>query len=101
MFLKFDCSCSSLFFFVKGRVNSFLFEQKLRKMNMHLLGKNFDVFTQNSTFFIQILKIIKNRCHSKTIPGHVVFQLLLESTFSLKLFLLLNNSLDASGCYFI
>ena len=70
-------------------------------MNMHLLGKNFDVFTQNSTFFIQILKIIKNRCHSKIIPGHAVFQLLLESTFSLKHFLLLNNSLDASGCYFI
>ena len=35
-----------------------------------------------------------NRCHSKMILGHAVFQLLSGSTFSLKLSLLLNNSIS-------
>ena len=35
----------------------------------------------------------ENRCHSKIILGHVVFQLLFESKFSLQLPLLLNSSI--------
>ena len=37
---------------------------------------------------------LKNRCHSKIILGYTVFQLFSESTFCLKLFLLLNNSIS-------
>ena len=36
---------------------------------------------------------LKNRCHSKIILGHAVFKLLFESTFSLKLSLLLTSSI--------
>ena len=60
-------------------------------MNRHLLDKNEDVFPQNSTFFIHNLK--NRRCHSKIIFGHASFQLLFESTFSLKLSLLLDSSI--------
>ena len=46
----------------------------MQKMDRHSFGKNFDVFPQNSTlFFIQILMIIANSCHSKIILGHAVF----------------------------
>ena len=63
-------------------------------MNRHLLAKNLNVFSQNSKMFLQILMIIlKNRCHSKIILGVAVFQLLSESTYSLKLSFLLNNSI--------
>ena len=62
-------------------------------MNRHLLGKNLDFFLQNSTFFhTNPNDNLKNRCHSKTIVGHVVFQLFFESIF-LQLSLLLNNSI--------
>ena len=60
-------------------------------MNRHLLGKNFNVFPQNSkNFLANPNDNLKNRCHSKIILGHAVFQLLFESNFSLKLSLLLN-----------
>ena len=36
---------------------------------------------------------LKNRCHSKIILGHAVFQLLFESNSSLQLSLLLNSSI--------
>ena len=34
---------------------------------------------------------LKNRCHSKIILGHTIFQLLFESNFSSQLSLLLNS----------
>ena len=46
-------------------------------MNRHLLGKNLDVFPQNSTVFLQILmKILKIDALLKSFPGHAVFQLM-------------------------
>ena len=63
-------------------------------MNRHLLGKNFDVFPKKINIFHTIPKDnLKNRCHSKIILGHAVFQLFFESTFFLKLSLLLNSSI--------
>ena len=44
---------------------------------------------------------LKNRCHSKIILGHAVFQLLFESNFSLQLSLLLIVPVYDSGYYFI
>ena len=55
----------------------------------HLLGKNLDVFPQNSTFSIQLVMIILK---IDVILGQAVFLLLLESAFSLKLSLLLKSS---------
>ena len=56
-------------------------------MNRHLLGKNLDVFHTNPN------DNLKNRCYSKIILGHAVFELLFESNFSLQLSLLLNSSI--------
>ena len=65
-----------LFFFGRDRVRNFrCFPTKL---NIFLTNPN-DNF--------------KNRCHSKRIHRHAVFQLLFESNFSLKLCFLLNNSI--------
>ena len=48
-------------------------------MNSHLLDKNLNVFLQSSTFFHANPNYnLKNRCHSKIILGHAVFQLLFE-----------------------
>ena len=62
-------------------------------MNGHLFGRSLDIFLQNSTFFhTNPNDNNKNKCHSKTIVGHVVFQLFFESIF-VQLFLLLNSSI--------
>ena len=63
-------------------------------MNRHLLGKNSDTFPQNPNFLANHNANLKNRCQSKIILGHAVFQWLSKSTFSLKLSLLLNNSIN-------
>ena len=68
-------------------------------MNRHLLGKNLDVFPQSSKIFLQTLMIIlkiditlkiniKIVLKKDIILGHVAFQLLPKSTFSLKFSLL-------------
>ena len=59
-------------------------------MDRYLFGKNLDRKLKN--FLTNHNDNLKNRSHSKIILGHTVFQLLSESTFSLKLSLLLNNS---------
>ena len=62
-------------------------------MNRQLLDKSLDVFPQNSTFFIQILMITLKT--DVTLKSFLVmqFQLLFESTFSMKVFLVLNSSI--------
>ena len=61
-------------------------------MNRHFLGKNLDVFPQNSKIFLQTLMIIlkiditlkidiKIILKIEIILGHVAFQLLPKSTF--------------------
>ena len=62
-------------------------------MNRHLLGKNLIFPTKLNIFHTNPNDNLKNRCHSKIILGHAAFQLLFESTFSLKLSLLLNRSI--------
>ena len=68
-------------------------------MNRHLLGKNLDVFPQNSKIFLQTLMIIlkiditlkidiKIILKIDIIVGHIAFQLLPKLTFSLKFSLL-------------
>ena len=58
-------------------------------MNGHPLGKNLRCFpTKLKIFITNPHNNLKNRCHPKIILGHAVFQLLFESTFSLKLSLL-------------
>ena len=55
-------------------------------MNRHLLGKSLRCFpTKLNIFHTYPNDNLKNRCHSKTILGHPVFQLLFESNFSLQL----------------
>ena len=57
-------------------------------MIRHLLGKNLKNFLTNTK------DNLKTRCHSKMILGHTVFKLSSASIFSLKLPLLLNNSIS-------
>ena len=65
----------------------------MQKMNGHLFGKNLDVVPQKlNIFLIDPNDNLKNICHCKIILGHEVFQLLPESTFSVKLSLVLNSS---------
>ena len=74
-------------------LNSFSFKLKTQKMNRHFLGQmryfrtNLNIFHTNSN------NNLKNGCHSKIIIGNTIFQLLLVSTFFLKLSLLLNSSI--------
>ena len=58
------------------------FGQKLRRFPTKL-----NIFHTNSN------NNLKNRCHPKIILGHAVFHLLFESTFSLKVSLVLNSSI--------
>ena len=64
------------------------FNKKIQKMNRQLLVKNLDSFPQNSSIFLQILMIHDLKKHV-SLENHAVFQLLLESTFSLEAFLAL------------
>ena len=62
MFLKLDNFCSSLSLFCVTFSTYFIMHVGLTRFHLkkkrHLLGKNLDIFPQNSTFFIQILKIM-------------------------------------------
>ena len=77
MFLKLDYVFTSLSFSLSPSLFFFL----LCEVKLGIL------------FFTYFNNNIKNRCQSKIILGHAVFQLLFESKFSLQLSLLLNSSI--------
>ena len=58
--VELEISFSAYFIRYTCWFNSFSIKQKIQKLNRyrHLLGKNLDVFQQNSTFFRQIVMII-------------------------------------------
>ena len=71
-------------------------------MNRHLFGKNLcRCFpTKLNIFLINTIDNLKNRCHFKIILDHAVFQILFESTFSLKLSLLVNSFIRCQSLLF-
>ena len=113
IFLKIGlCSCSFLLFsfflreveleiqfstyFIRRTCwfNSSSFKWKIQKIKRHIFLVKIRYFsTKLNIFLTNPNDNLKNRCHSKIILGHAVFQLLFESNFSLQLSLLLNSSI--------
>ena len=64
-------------------------------MNKKLLGKNLlrCFSTKLNIFYANPNDNLENRCRSKVILDHAIFQLLFESNFSLQPSLLLNSSI--------
>ena len=100
--VELEISFSTYFIRYTCWFNSSSFKYEIQKMNRHLLGKNFDVFTQNSTFFLQILMIIlKMDVTLKLFLAMQFFNYLLNQLLPWNFLCSFIAPLDNSGYYFI
>ena len=83
----------STYFIIHVSLTPFHLNENYRKWRGIFWVRTWCFPTKLNIFHTNPKDNLTKRCHSKIILGHAVFQLLFESTFSLKLSLLLNSSI--------